>query len=109
MRELLIFISAMLLSNAAIAQTASENYLKALVAYNAKNFIEAISCYQKASNQGYAEAQYNLGVCYYKGEGVVKDIKKAVYWYEKAAAQGVDDAKKGVVRCQNYSDNEKTK
>ena len=29
--------------------------------------------YRKAAEQNYAEAQYNLGVCYYNGQGVAKD------------------------------------
>jgi hypothetical protein len=40
--------------------------------------------YQKAANQGYAKAQYNLGVMYANDKGVLKDAKQAVYWYQKA-------------------------
>jgi len=41
---------------------------------------------QKAKN-GDAEAQNNLGWCYWAGSGVDQDYEKAVYWYEKAASQ----------------------
>ena len=44
--------------------------------------------YRKAAEQGNAEGQYNLGVCYYNGKGVTKDYAKAVEWYTKAAEQG---------------------
>jgi hypothetical protein len=44
--------------------------------------------YQKAAEQGYAQAQNNLGVLYATGEGVERDPKQAVYWYQKAAEQG---------------------
>jgi TPR repeat protein len=37
--------------------------------------------------QGYAKAQSNLGIAYAFGKGVLKDDKKAVYWYQKAADQ----------------------
>lgn len=37
-------------------------------------------------------AQYYLGVCYYKGEGVKQDISTAVYWWTKSAEQGYLDA-----------------
>ena len=46
----------------------------------------------KAAKQGKAEAQYNLGVMYYNGQGVNKDYSKAVYWYTKAAEQGGAEA-----------------
>ncbi|WP_133149776.1 tetratricopeptide repeat protein, partial [Shewanella sp. 10N.286.52.C2] len=42
----------------------------------------------KAAEQGLARAQYNLGVFYDKGRGVLQDDKQAVYWYTKAAEQG---------------------
>ncbi len=47
-----------------------------------------LSNHEKAAKQGDDSAQYSLGDCYKDGKGVVKDEKKAVYWYEKAAEQG---------------------
>jgi hypothetical protein len=46
-----------------------------------------VKWYRKAVEQNYAEAQYMLGVCYAKGEGVTKDQVEAVKWYRKAAEQ----------------------
>ena len=40
------------------------------------------------AKQGDAEAQYNLGWAYKKGEGVAKDPREAVRWYRMAAEQG---------------------
>jgi TPR repeat protein len=34
--------------------------------------------YTKSAEQGFAIAQYNLGLCYSKGEGVDKDLKQAL-------------------------------
>jgi TPR repeat protein len=48
--------------------------------------------YQKAADQGYVEAQYNLGIAYTIGKGVLKDDKQAVYWYQKAADQEYAEA-----------------
>jgi len=42
--------------------------------------------------QGYADAQYYLGVMYAKGDGVAEDDAEAVKWYRKAAEQGHDGA-----------------
>ncbi|WP_420831727.1 tetratricopeptide repeat protein, partial [Bathymodiolus japonicus methanotrophic gill symbiont] len=39
-----------------------------------------------------ASAQYNVGLRYAKGEGVVQDEKEAAKWYRKAAEQGHGDA-----------------
>jgi TPR repeat protein len=56
-----------------------------------KDAKQAVYWYQKAADQGYAKAQYNLGVMYANGKGVLKDDKQAVYWYQKAANQGQAD------------------
>ena len=42
----------------------------------------------QAAEQGFAAAQYNLGVMYDNGQGVRQDDAQAVYWYRKAAEQG---------------------
>lgn len=39
-----------------------------------------------------ADAQYTLGMCYLNGNGVKKDEKKAVEWFQKAAEQDHKDA-----------------
>ena len=49
-------------------------------------------CYKKgqgvAQDYTHASAQYNLGLCYDNGQGVVQDYTQAVYWYRKSAEQG---------------------
>ena len=42
----------------------------------------------RLANAGDALAQYKLGLTYLIGDGVKKDLKKAVFWYKKAANQG---------------------
>ena len=41
-----------------------------------------------AAEQGFAWAQWRLGMAYEEGEGVPKDNAKSVKWYTKAAEQG---------------------
>jgi hypothetical protein len=48
----------------------------------------AVKWYRLAAKQGFARAQYNLGVMYEKGQGVPQDYKTAVKWYSLAAKQG---------------------
>jgi TPR repeat protein len=43
---------------------------------------------KKAADQGFADAQNNLGFMYQYGQGVAPDFKEAVKWYHKAADQG---------------------
>ncbi|MEX4218568.1 sel1 repeat family protein, partial [Haemophilus influenzae] len=54
--------------------------------------VEAVKWYRKAAEQGYADAQLNLGNMYAKGLGVKQDDVEAVKWYRKAAEQGDADA-----------------
>ena len=49
----------------------------------------AITWFRRAAEQGFAEAQFNLGVMYANGHGVPQDDAMAVTWYRRAAEQGV--------------------
>ena len=48
---------------------------------------EAVRWHRRAAEQGYAVAQYNLGVMYAKGQGVGEDKVEAHMWLNLAAAQ----------------------
>ncbi|MDN5752647.1 MAG: hypothetical protein L0H15_05115 [Nitrosospira sp.] len=50
--------------------------------------------YRKAADQGHPGAQTNLGVLYYKGNGVKQDFVEAEKWFNIASAAGYEDAKK---------------
>ena len=54
-----------------------------------KNDSQAVEWYHKAAEQGYANAQNNLGFMYANGRGVGKDDVQAVVWYRKAADNGL--------------------
>ena len=54
--------------------------------------------YQKAADQGYADAEYALGSFYENGLGIEKDYGKARAWYQKAADQRNTDAQAGLSR-----------
>jgi len=53
-----------------------------------QDYKQAVYWYQKAAEQGYAEAQNHLGNMYRKGLGVSQDNAEAVKWYRKSADQG---------------------
>ena len=65
----------------------------------AKDQAEAVKWFRKAAEQNYAQAQYNLGVCYTHGEGVAKDPVEAVKWYRKAAEQNLAKAQYNLGFC----------
>ena len=54
--------------------------------------MKAAYWYEKAAAQEVPEAQYNISICYLKGEGVEKDLAKAAYWLKTAADNGSVDA-----------------
>lgn len=52
----------------------------------------AAGWFYRAAEQGYADAQFNLGLMYANGEGIEQDIVQAVDLFNKAAEQGNIDA-----------------
>ena len=46
--------------------------------------------------QNFAAAQYNLGICYERSDGVAEDSVEAYRWLLLAARQGDEHAKEGV-------------
>lgn len=67
--------------------------------YKQGDFKEAFALWEKSAWQGDAYAQYNLGVCYNKGEGVEQDYNEAVKWFTKSAEQGDASAQCDLGKC----------
>ena len=68
------------------------NFEKGLGYYNKKNYKQAVYWYTKSARQGFPGAQFNLGLMYYKSEGVPQNYKQAVDWFTKSARQGIPQA-----------------
>lgn len=81
--------------------------------YNLTNRLEeAIQLLQSAANQGYADAQVNLGKAYYEGKGVPQNAKTAAHYFDLAAKQGNQtaiDNLKVIGMSNNSSDNSSAK
>ncbi len=58
----------------------------------AKDQIEAVKWFRKATDQNDAWAQLYLGWCYESGRGIRKDEVEAVRWFRKAAEQNYPSA-----------------
>ena len=74
-----------------------QSYIKAFDYYleteNYNGYIRNnINRYKSIAEKGDGEFQYKLGLMYEKGIGVTKNSKSAVYWYEKAAENGIRNA-----------------
>lgn len=64
----------------------------ASAAYEQGDYAAAYRLIKPLAEQGYAKAQFNLGVMYHNGEGVPQDYTEAMKWYQKAAVQDLADA-----------------
>mgnify|MGYP004528362093 FL=1 len=62
---------------------------------------ETLRQYTLMAERGNVDAQYNLGECYYSGNGTKKDINEAIRWYMSAANQGHSDAQFRLGECYN--------
>ena len=64
--------------------------------------------YYEEAERGDAFSQYRIGWCYKNGEGVQKDMTKAVEWYHKAVenadnGQGDETLRKQLQELKNIS------
>ena len=78
-------------------------YQKAVGFADREDYVSAVKYGRIAAEQGHAEAQFGLGVCYANGYGVKKDPDEAAKWYRKAADQGVADAQNNLGLCYSCS------
>ena len=84
MKKLLVCILFVLFGTQMSAQEIDKGY----EAYNDGDYATALNEWKPIAEQGYAFAQYNLGIMYEYGNGVAKDYAEAVKWYRLSAEQG---------------------
>ena len=84
MKKLLVCILFVLLGTQMSAQEIDKGY----EAYYDGDYATALKEWKPIAEQGYAFAQYNLGILYEYGNGVPKDYAEAVKWYRLSAEQG---------------------
>ena len=64
------------------------NYDIGLDFYKKRNYDKAMNNFQIASNNNDNKAMLAIGIMYANGDGVKRDIKQAIKWYNKAAENG---------------------
>ncbi len=57
-----------------------------------QSYERAAELYTQAAAKGNTDAQYNMGILYYKGLGVPKDVARGVALWKQAAAGGFKPA-----------------
>jgi len=63
------------------------DFQKGLTAANQGDYATALKEWTPLAEQGVAAAQFNLGIMYDIGDGVLQNYKTAVKWYTLAAEQ----------------------
>ena len=71
-----------------LSVSVAADFYDGVAAYKAGDYKTAFNEFKPLAEQGVADAQFNLGVMYKNGRGVLQDDKEAVKWYTKAAEQG---------------------
>ena len=74
------------------APVPADSLEEAVAAYPSADYATALRVYRSLAEQGLAVAQFNLGLMYDLGHGVMQNYSESMKWYRLAADQGRDDA-----------------
>ena len=88
MKQLMTLLLMCLIGITASAQSAEKLYNDGKELYDAKRYEAAFPKLKAAAEKGHKKAQYRLGRCYDKGNGVEESNTLAFEWYLKSAEQG---------------------
>ena len=86
MKKLLILL--FFITGFSSLQAWGADFAKGSAAYESGDYATALKEWTPLAEQGDADAQFNLGVMYNNGKGVIQDYKTAVKWYTLSAEQG---------------------
>ena len=76
-----LLYTAVLLPTLAIAAPEQNHSTQAYPAYQRDDYARAKQYYERAAKQGDADAQYTLGVMYYRGQGMAQSYTHAKQYY----------------------------
>ncbi len=82
------FFAVLVLVLGTTTQVDAGDYDDGLAAYNAGDYATALRLWRPFAEQGYADAQFNLGYMHANGIGFPQDYAEALKWYRKAAEWG---------------------
>lgn len=95
-------------ANKKTKSTPSALYKKGREYYKTQDYTNAFLCFEQAAEQGHADAQYFLALCYQDGTGVEKNKKMMWKWYYAASDNGNMIAR-GLCELRNEKRREKEK
>jgi hypothetical protein len=104
MNRLLASSIATLLAGLLLGVTAhaAGDYERGKQAYQASDYFTARQLWMPLALRGQARAQYSVGQLYEKGQGVDRDLSKALAWYRKAAEQNHAESQHWVAMAYAY-------
>lgn len=86
--NLTVGLLVLLLSASSVFSAFGGQFEDAVGAYERGNYTIAYRLFKELAEKGTPEAQFNLGVMYDTGQGVLQDYVEAAMWYQRAANQG---------------------
>lgn len=81
-----------LLATALAGSVAAGPYEDGTAAYGRRDYSAAMRLWRPLADEGDAAAQFMVGVMYKTGLGVPQDDATSVFWYRRAAEQGLSEA-----------------
>jgi len=89
------FLATLLISFSLISFPSwAADFDKGVAAYQSGDYATALREWTPLAEQGYAEAQYNLGLMYRNGQGVLQDNIYAHMWGNIASSNGSENGGK---------------
>ena len=88
MKKTMLRAAMALAASFVLVGASADAFDDATAARKVGDYVRAAQLYQVAAAQGDVLAQFNLGLMYDQGEGVIQNHAEAVRWYRKAAEQG---------------------
>ena len=88
MKKLLLILSLAVMCSSVARAEHFDDIADGVEAYLKEDYATALKLLRPLAEQGYASAQYNLGVMYANGEGVIQDYVLAHMWSNLAASNG---------------------
>ena len=88
----ILILCTVLLAGILTTLPADAKFEDGVQAYLAQDYDAALDAWRPLAEDGHAEAQFGVGLCYENARSVERNLALAAVWYHKAAEQGLDEA-----------------